>query len=44
KPGPVGWAEQLEGAGGVLLDDVVAGWLAALVVATLGVLWHAVML
>lgn len=30
KPGPVGWAERVPGAWGVMLDDVVAGGLAAL--------------
>ncbi len=32
KPGPVGWAERLPGAVGVMADDVLAGALAALVV------------
>ncbi len=32
KPGPVGWAERLPGALGVMADDVLAGALAALVV------------
>jgi phosphatidylglycerophosphatase A len=32
KPGPVGWAERLPGASGVMADDVLAGALAALVV------------
>jgi phosphatidylglycerophosphatase A len=30
KPGPVGWAERLPGALGVLMDDIVAGAFAAL--------------
>lgn len=30
KPGPVGWADRQEGAMGVMLDDLVAGGLAAL--------------
>jgi phosphatidylglycerophosphatase A len=29
KPGPVGWADQQKGALGVMLDDVVAGAMAA---------------
>ena len=29
KPGPVGWADQQKGAVGVMLDDVVAGAMAA---------------
>ncbi len=37
KPGPVGWAERLPGALGVMADDVLAGGLAALVI--LGVRW-----
>ncbi len=32
KPGPVGWAERLPGAMGVMADDVLAGALAAAVV------------
>ena len=37
KPGPVGWAERLPGAVGVMADDVLAGALAALLV--WGVRW-----
>ncbi|SHE76879.1 phosphatidylglycerophosphatase A [Litoreibacter ascidiaceicola] len=33
KPGPVGWADRKEGPLGVMLDDVIAGLLAAIVVA-----------
>ncbi|MCF6443268.1 phosphatidylglycerophosphatase A [Nereida sp. MMG025] len=32
KPGPVGWADRLHGPTGVMLDDVIAGVLAACVV------------
>ena len=32
KPGPVGWAERLPGATGIMADDIVAGALTALVV------------
>ena len=32
KPGPVGWAERLPGAAGVLADDVAAGVLAGVVI------------
>ena len=32
KPGPVGWADALHGPTGVMLDDVAAGLLAAVVV------------
>jgi phosphatidylglycerophosphatase A len=35
KPGPVGWAERLPGAAGVMADDVVAGAFAAAVVLAL---------
>lgn len=36
KPGPVGWAERrFEGGAGVMLDDVVAGLLSAVVMAVL---------
>lgn len=40
KPGPVGYADRMDGAAGVMLDDIVAGWLAALVVAVLGAVAH----
>ena len=32
KPGPVGWADRLEGGIGIMLDDLIAGALAAIVV------------
>lgn len=44
KPGPVGWADAQEGPMGVMLDDAVAGWLAAMVVAVFAVVAHGVML
>ena len=31
KLGPVGWAERLPGAWGIIADDLVAGFLAAMV-------------
>ena len=40
KPGPVGWADRQEGPMGVMADDLIAGWLAALVVAVLAVVFH----
>ncbi len=40
KPGPVGWADRMEGPLGVMLDDVIAGWLAALVVVILAFVFH----
>jgi phosphatidylglycerophosphatase A len=36
KPGPVGWADRQGGATGVMLDDLIAGALAALVLFGLG--------
>jgi len=43
KPGPVGLADRQEGPMGVMLDDIVAGWLAALIVAVAGFLAHGIM-
>ncbi len=43
KPGPVGWGERQGGALGVMLDDVIAGVLAALGVTLLAALWHGVL-
>ena len=40
KPGPVGWADRQKGAFGVMADDVIAGWLAAMVVAVFAVIAH----
>ncbi|WP_375552363.1 phosphatidylglycerophosphatase A [Rhodophyticola porphyridii] len=40
KPGPVGWADRMQGPTGVMLDDLVAGWMAALVVAVLAAVAH----
>ncbi|MGI3167607.1 phosphatidylglycerophosphatase A family protein [Pseudooceanicola sp. C21-150M6] len=44
KPGPVGWADRKEGPLGVMLDDVIAGALAAAVVLILGALYHVVLM
>jgi phosphatidylglycerophosphatase A len=44
KPGPVGWADRMHGPTGVMLDDVIAGWLAAMVVAVLAVVAHLIMI
>jgi len=44
KPGPVGWADRRGDALGVMLDDVIAGILAALCVAALAALAHGVLL
>jgi phosphatidylglycerophosphatase A len=35
KPGPIGWADRQHGARGVMLDDVIAGALAALLLLAL---------
>ncbi len=42
KPGPVGWADRRAGAWGVVLDDLVAGLIAALGVVALAGLSHGV--
>lgn len=43
KPGPVGWADRRNTPLGVMLDDVIAGVLAALCVVALAALAHGVM-
>lgn len=40
KPGPVGWADAQPGALGVMADDIIAGWIAALVVAVAAAVAH----
>ena len=40
KPGPVGWADRRPGPTGVMLDDVVAGLIAAALVTLLAALAH----
>jgi len=40
KPGPVGWADRLHSPLGLMLDDVIAGVLAAVVVVALAALAH----
>ncbi|MEJ6394883.1 phosphatidylglycerophosphatase A [Gymnodinialimonas sp. 2305UL16-5] len=44
KPGPIGWADRQPGALGIMADDVIAGWLAAMIVALAAVLGHLVLL
>lgn len=44
KPGPVGWADRQHGAFGILADDLIAGWLTAMVVAVLAVFAHLVLM
>lgn len=43
KPGPVGWMDRRRDAGGVMLDDAVAGGMAALGVLVLAGLAHGIM-
>lgn len=40
KPGPVGWADQQEGAVGVMIDDVIAGALTAVAVTAMAAVAH----
>lgn len=44
KPGPVGWADRRHDAVGVMLDDVIAGVMAAICAAALGALYHGVLM
>ena len=44
KPGPVGWADRMDTALGTVLDDVIAGLLAALCVTAAAALAHGVLL
>lgn len=43
KPGPVGWADGLHGATGIMLDDLIAGAMAAVCVVALAAIAHGVM-
>ena len=40
KPGPVGWADRRKGPTGVMLDDVIAGLMAAVVVTLMAGIAH----
>ncbi len=40
KPGPVGWADRRKGPTGVMLDDVIAGLMAAVLVTLMAGLAH----
>ncbi len=42
KPPPVSWCESVPGGAGVMLDDVVAGGIAALLGAAAFALWPAI--
>jgi phosphatidylglycerophosphatase A len=44
KPGPIGWADRSLGVRGVLLDDLIAGILAALGVVALAGLYHGLLM
>ena len=44
KPGPVGWADNRDDAFGVMMDDVIAGVLGAIVVVLLAGLAHGVLM
>lgn len=44
KPGPIGWADRRGDAMGVMLDDVIAGAFAAIVVTVLAGLYHGVLM
>lgn len=43
KPGPVGWADRKEGPVGVMMDDIIAGFLATLGVIALAGFSHGVL-
>jgi phosphatidylglycerophosphatase A len=43
KPGPIGWADRQPGATGVMLDDLIAGLAAAVVVAVAAGIAHGVL-
>ncbi|MBL9058772.1 MAG: phosphatidylglycerophosphatase A [Mangrovicoccus sp.] len=42
KPGPIGWADRQPGATGVMLDDLIAGLAAAILVAFAAIIAHGV--
>ena len=44
KPGPVGWADKRDDAVGVMLDDVIAGIIAAVCVIVLATIAHIVLI
>ncbi|MCI2398273.1 phosphatidylglycerophosphatase A [Aliiroseovarius subalbicans] len=44
KPGPVGWADRKPGAHGVMLDDVIAGLIAAICVSAAAAFSHLVLM
>ncbi|PPQ39541.1 phosphatidylglycerophosphatase A family protein [Rhodopila globiformis] len=44
KPGPVGWADRKHGTFGIMTDDLIAGVLAAAILALLRLLWPGLLL
>jgi len=44
KPGPIGWADRRGNAHGVMLDDVIAGIFAAIIVSALAAFSHLVLM
>ena len=42
KPGPVGMVDRWKNPAGVMMDDIIAGWMAALVVAVAAFVSHAI--
>ena len=44
KPGPIGWADRRNDALGVMLDDIFAGFAAALCVVVAAVIYHEIIL
>lgn len=44
KPGPVGWADRISTPLGVMLDDIIAGAMAAIVVMAAAAIFHGVLM
>jgi len=40
KLGPVGWADRMDTPTGVMLDDIIAGALSAIVLILIGFVWN----
>ena len=39
KPGPIGWADRQGGAWGIMADDIIAGFIACLIVGAAHAIW-----
>ena len=39
KPGPVGWADRRHGVSGIMMDDVIAGLMVAIVLLACRLIW-----